>query len=92
MIPNEEGWHYLAVKNLPALLRGTTSKHHRGFYCLNCLHSFATENKRESYKKVCKNKDFCNVLMPSEGTKYQDLVNTKNLIKHHLLFMQILNA
>ena len=39
------------------------------FYCLNCLHSFATENKRESHKKVCENKDFCNVLMLSENTK-----------------------
>ena len=27
--------HYLAVKKLSALLRGTTSKHHGDFYCLN---------------------------------------------------------
>ena len=54
---------------LPALLRGITSKHHSNFYCLNCLHSFATENKRESHKKVCENKDFCNVLMPSGEIK-----------------------
>ena len=32
-------------KKLPALYRGITSKHHSGFYCLNCLHSFRTENK-----------------------------------------------
>ena len=70
MIPNGEGqWHYLAVKELSALLRGITSKHHRDFYCLNCLHSFATESKRESHKKVCKNKTFCNFVMPSEDTK-----------------------
>ena len=25
----KEGWHYLAVKRLLALLRGKTSKHHR---------------------------------------------------------------
>ena len=31
MIPNREGWHYLAVKKLSALLRGVTSKHHGGF-------------------------------------------------------------
>ena len=24
MIPNGEGWHYIAVKKLPALLRGIT--------------------------------------------------------------------
>ena len=36
---------------------------------LNCVHYFAAENKRESHKKVCKNKDFCNVVMPFEDTK-----------------------
>ena len=27
------------------------------------------KNKLESHKKVCENKDFCNVVMPSEDTK-----------------------
>ena len=46
MIPNEEKeeWYYLAVKKLPALLRGRT-KHHCDFSCFNRLHSFRTENK-----------------------------------------------
>ena len=39
------------------------------FYCLNCLHSFATKNKRETHKKVCENKDFYNAIMPFEDTK-----------------------
>ena len=69
MIPNGEGWHYLAVKMLLALLGRITSKHHCGSYCLNCLHSFATEKKLDPYKKVCENKDFCKVIMPSEATK-----------------------
>ena len=69
MIPNGEGWHYLAGKKLSALLRGTTPKHHGGFYCLNYLHPFATKTKLLSHKKVCENKDFCNVVMPSEDTK-----------------------
>ena len=69
MIPNGERWHYLAVKKLSALLRGITSKHHNDFYCVNCLHSVATENKHESHEKVGANKDFCNVVMPSEDTK-----------------------
>ena len=56
-------------KKLSVLLRGITSKHHGNFYCLNCLHSFAAENKRESHKKLCENKDFCDVLMSSEATK-----------------------
>ena len=54
MVPNEEGWHYLAVKKLSALLGGITSKHHGAIYCLDCLHSFAGEDKRESHKKVRK--------------------------------------
>ena len=33
------------------------------------LHSFATENKLESHKKVCENKDFCNIAMSSKDTK-----------------------
>ena len=56
MIPNREKckaksegkwrWHYFAVKKLPPLLRGITSKPHGEFYYLNCLHSFATEKKK----------------------------------------------
>ena len=52
-----------------ALLRGITSKHQGDFYCLNCLHSFATETKPESHKKVCENKDFCNAIVSSKDTK-----------------------
>ena len=69
MIPNREGWHYLAVKKLSALLRGIMCKHHGDFYCQSCHHSFATEKKLESHKKACENKDFCNAIMPSEETK-----------------------
>ena len=51
-------WHYLAVKKLSALLKGITSKHHGNSYCLNCLHSFATERKLESHKKYVEIKIF----------------------------------
>ena len=66
MIPNGEGWNYITVKQLPALLRGITSKHHSDFFCLNCLYYFATENNCESHKISYENKDFCNVVMSSE--------------------------
>ena len=65
----EKKWHYLAVKKLSALLRGITAKHHGNFYCLYCFHSFATENKLQSHERVCENKDFCNIIMPSDNTK-----------------------
>ena len=60
MISNREIWHYLAVKKLSSLLRGTTSKDNADFYCLNCLQSFRTKNKLASHKRACENKDFCN--------------------------------
>ena len=50
-INEKEGWHYLVVKNLFALSRQITSKHGSEFYCLSCLHSFATKNKLESHEK-----------------------------------------
>ena len=67
MIPNQgkEGWHYLAVKKLSALLHEIISKDKGNFYCLNCLHSFRTENELKSHEKVCKNKDYCGIVMPS---------------------------
>ena len=54
MIPNGKGRHYLAVTKLPALLRAITSNHLGDFCCLNCLHSFATENKFKPHEKVLK--------------------------------------
>ena len=39
MNPNKEGWYYTVIKNLSALLRGTTSKHNGNEYCLHCLYS-----------------------------------------------------
>ena len=47
MITEGKKWHYLAVKNLPALLRRITSIHIGDFYCLNCFHSCRTKNTKE---------------------------------------------
>ena len=44
-------------------------KHYRDFYCLNFSHSFRTKNKFEAHKKVCENKDFCNIIMSSEDKR-----------------------
>ena len=85
-------WHYLAVKKLSALLRGITSKNNGDFWLSELFHAFRTKNKLESHKKVCENKDSCNVSMPSEDTKILELINIKTLIKRHLLFMRILSV
>ena len=66
MITDGKKWHYLAVKSLSALLRGITSNHDGDFYCLNCFHSYRTENKLKKHEKVCNDHDYCYVEMPDE--------------------------
>ena len=51
-------WHYLAVKSLLALFRGTASNHHGDFYYLNCFHSYRTLNKFKKHETVCNNHEF----------------------------------
>ena len=65
MISNGENWHYLAVKSLSRLLRGITSNHDGDYYCLNCFHSYRTENKLNVHKKICEDNKYCNIEMPS---------------------------
>ena len=69
MISNGENWHYLVVKSLSGLLTETTSNHKEDFYCLSCFHSYRTKNKLESHKKICENRNYCNVEMPNECNK-----------------------
>ena len=59
MILNGKEWHYVAVKEVSALLAGIM---------LRCLRSFATEKKLESHKRLCGNEKFCNIVMSSEDT------------------------
>ena len=71
MITDGEKWHYTALKSeptedrfnrptksLPRLFRGTTSNHHGDFCCLNCLHSFRTDNPLKKYERLCENNDY----------------------------------
>ena len=86
MIQNGKGWHYLAVKTLFALLRRILSKHDCDFYHLNCLHLF----QLESHKKYMKRKIIGVLQMLLKKLIYPSSINTGNLIRHHLLFKQIL--
>ena len=65
MISNGKNWHYLAVKSLSRLLRGISSNHNSDYYCLNCFHSYRTENKLNVHKKICENHEYCNIEMSS---------------------------
>ena len=69
MISNGENCHYLVVKSLSGFLTGITSNHKEDFYCLNFFHSYRTKNKLESHKKICENRNYCNVEMPNECNK-----------------------
>ena len=72
-------WHYLAVKSLPALLRGIISNHDGDFYGLNCFHSYRTHDKLKKHERVCNNHDYCRVDMPKEYEKIKYLPGEKLL-------------
>ena len=70
MITDEtNNWHYLAVKSISELLRGITSNHNGDFYCLNCFHSYTTENKLRKHERICNDHVFCYLEMPNEDNK-----------------------
>ena len=77
-IPNREGCRCLEVKNVSELFKEKMSKHDGGIYCLNCLHSFRTENKLELHKKAFESKDFCNIVMPFEDS---EIIELKQYVK-----------
>ena len=82
MITDGKKWHYLPVKSLAAaLLRGITSNHKKGFYCLNCFLSYAAKNKLEKHYHVCKNHDHCYVEMPKEDNKILKYNHGENSMK-----------
>ena len=69
--------HYLAVRSLPALLRGLTSNHHRDFYYLNCFYSYSTHNRFKKHERVCNNHDYYHVDISKEHEKIKYLPGEK---------------
>ena len=82
MITNGKKWHYIAlksertddgfhrpIKSLSKLFRGITSNHDADFYCMNCLHSFRTDNALKKHERLCDNNDYCNVEIPTQFNK-----------------------
>ena len=82
-------WHYLAVKSLPALLRGITSNHHGDFYCLNCFHSYTTHNKLKKHERVCNNHDYCRVDMLKEHEKIKYSPGDKSLKAPFIIYADL---
>ena len=75
-------WHYITFKSVHAddgfnrpirglsrSFRGVTSNNHGNFYCLNCLHSFQTENILKRHERLCENNDYSYVEMPTKSNK-----------------------
>ena len=82
MITDEtNNWHYLAVKSISGLLRGITSNHNGDFYCLNCFHSYTTENKRRKHERICNDHDFCHLKMPDEDNNILKYVPGRKSLK-----------
>ena len=72
-------WHYLALKSLPALLREIISNHCEDFYCLNCFHSYITYNKLKRHERVCTNHDYCRLDIPKEYENINYLPGEKSI-------------
>ena len=50
MITDGKKMEFSSSKKVPVLLTGVTSKYVVDFHCLNCLHSYRTENTLKSIK------------------------------------------
>ena len=78
------------IKNQSRLFRGITSNHNGDFYCLNCLHSYRTDNALKRHERLCNNHDYCEVKMPTEGTnilKYRS--EGKSLHIPHIIYADL---
>ena len=82
MITNGEKSHYTALKSvctddefnrpirsLSRLFRGIKSNHDEYFYCLNCLHSFRTDNALKKHERLCENNYYYSIEMPTQFNK-----------------------
>ena len=80
-------WHYIALKSeitddgykkpinsISKLFRGITSTNNGDFYCLNCLHSFRTDNVLKKHERLCNKHNYCEIVMPTED---------KNMLKYN---------
>ena len=79
MITDREKSHFIALKcvrtddgfnrpirSLSRLFRGKTASNNGDLYCLDCLHSFRTDNALKRHERLCDNNDYCHIEMPTE--------------------------
>ena len=51
------------------LFRGITENNYGDFYCLNCLHSFRTDNALKKHERLCEKNYYYSVEMPTKPNK-----------------------
>ena len=88
MISDDKKQHYLAVKKLSALFLRKNMKNNGGVFCLNCLHSYQTKTKLESYEKGYKYQDQNDKKIPSKNDQIKYTQGQKS-IKLSCFFTQI---
>ena len=75
-------------ENFVSIIYRITSNHDGDIYCLNCFHSYRSENKLKKHEKIFNDHDYCYVEMPdefSEILKYNH--EEKSLKAPAMLFM-----
>ena len=45
------------------------SNNNGDYYCLNCFHSYRTNNVLKKHERLCGKNDYCPVKMPKEDNK-----------------------
>ena len=71
----------LAVKSVSALFRGITSSNNGNCYCLNCFHSYRTNNILKKGERLCGKHDYCHVKIPKEDNKILKYNRREKLLK-----------
>ena len=104
MIIDGVKWYYLALKSVPTsdgykrptqsisrlFNKITSSNTTNDYYCLNCFHSYTTENKLKRHELVCENHDYCEVVMPDGRNKIlKYAAGSKSLKMPHAIYVDI---
>ena len=82
MVTNGKKWHCLEVKRLPRLLQRITLNNNVDYYCKICLSLFRTESKLKLHENVCKNHDYCYMIMSEEVNGILKCNNGKKSLKN----------
>ena len=68
MMTDGKKWCYLAVRSLPALLRGKTSNHNGDFYVETVFIQSEPKNLMK-HERLCNGHDYSYLVMPTKGNK-----------------------